>query len=113
MSELLCLVADTSVKLHLEPLAAYWLNPLAVDALVLVIGPGVLACLHLETLPLQARSVRIDTLRIASILILEGKPNRVGNKRSSSLWRHSERFHVVIDFFFDAIVAFETALKTY
>ena len=39
MRELLGLEADTGVKLHFEPLAGIRLDPLAVDAFVLVIGP--------------------------------------------------------------------------
>src|SRR5271167_1262975 len=42
VGELLGLEADTSMKLHFEPLAGVRLNPLAVDAFVFLTGPGIL-----------------------------------------------------------------------
>jgi hypothetical protein len=57
MGELLGLEADTRVKLHFEPLASIRLDPLAVDALVLVIGPGILELVQLKALILQTRDI--------------------------------------------------------
>src|ERR1700721_2381602 len=45
--KLFSLEADARVKLHFEPLAGIRLDPLAVNALILVIGPGILEFVQL------------------------------------------------------------------
>jgi hypothetical protein len=45
------------VKLHLESLAGIRLDPLAVDAFVLLTGPGILELVQLKALVLQARDI--------------------------------------------------------
>ena len=50
MRELFRLKADARVELHFKSLAAIRVDPLAINALVLLSGPGVLYFLQLETL---------------------------------------------------------------
>ena len=52
MCELLRLEADAGVELHFESLAGIRVDPLAVDSLVLLFGPGVLEFLQFKTLGL-------------------------------------------------------------
>jgi hypothetical protein len=75
--ELLCLEADAGVELHFEPLTAIRLDPLAVDALVLVTGPGVPEFVQLKALALQMSDVRPDALSIVDLSVLKGVPDRV------------------------------------
>jgi hypothetical protein len=56
------------VKLHLEPLAGIRIGPLAVDALVLVIGPGILELVQLKALILETRDIGKNALGVASVL---------------------------------------------
>ena len=86
MGELLGLETDTSVKLHFETLAGVRLDPRAVDAFVLIIGPGILEFVQLETFAFQAFDVRPDTLSVASLPILKGVPDRVRYNRYSLFW---------------------------
>ena len=58
MRELLRLKADARVKLHFKSLAAIRLDPLAINALVLLSGPGILDFVQLETLVLETGDVR-------------------------------------------------------
>src|ERR1700684_1230571 len=53
VGEVLGLEADTGVKLHLEPLAGSRIDPLAVDALVLVIRPEILEFVQFKALALR------------------------------------------------------------
>ena len=87
MRELLRLEADTGVELHFEPLTAFRLDPLAVDALVLLFGPGILKFLQLKALVFQTFDVRPDTLSVVSLSVLKGIPDRIRNMRNSLLWR--------------------------
>jgi hypothetical protein len=50
MCELFRLKADARVELHFKSLAAIRVDPLAINALVLLSGPDVLDFLQLETL---------------------------------------------------------------
>src|ERR1700691_2513249 len=77
VGDLLGLEADTSMKLHLEPLAGVPLDPLAVDAFVLLTGPGILELMQLEAFTFQAFDVRPDTLSVASIAVLKGVTDRI------------------------------------
>ena len=62
MGELLGFEAAAGVELYLEPLAAARVDPLAVDAFVLFLRPGVLEFVQLKALTLQAFDVFSDTL---------------------------------------------------
>src|ERR1022692_4433959 len=53
VGELLGLEADAGVKLHFKSLAGIRLDPLAVDALVLLTGPGSLEFFQLKALVFQ------------------------------------------------------------
>src|SRR6516164_7833046 len=53
VGELLGLEADAGVELHFEPLTGILLDPLAVDALVLLLGPRVPELMQLKALVFQ------------------------------------------------------------
>src|SRR5229473_2838726 len=106
VGELLGLEADTSVELHFEPLAGIRLDPLAVDAFVLLFGPGILEFVQLEALVFQARDVRPDALSVASLTVLKGVPDRIRHSRDSFLWREVKLLHLVVDLLFDSVAAF-------
>ena len=75
--ELLCFEADASVKLNFEPPTAIWLDPLAVDALVLLTGPVIPDFVQLKALAFETLDVRPDALSVASLPVLKGVPDRV------------------------------------
>src|SRR6516165_5768257 len=77
VSELLGLEADTCMKLHFEPLAGIRLDPLAVDPLVFLTGPGILELVQLEAFTFQAFDVRPYSLSVASLAVLKGVADRV------------------------------------
>ena len=60
MSQLLGLEADAGVELNFESLAGIPVDPLTVEALVLVTGPGILELVQLEALFFQAADIRPD-----------------------------------------------------
>ena len=77
MRELLRLKADACMELHFEPLAGIRLDPLAVDALILVFRPGVLEFMQFKALAFQAFDVSSDTLSVVRLAILKGVTDRV------------------------------------
>src|SRR6266567_2742791 len=111
MCELLGLEADARVKLHLEPLAGTRLDPLAVDALVLLTGPGIFEFVQLKALILQTLDIRLDALRITGLSVLKGIPDRVRHKRNSLLRREVRLLHHSVDLLFDAVAAFQAVLE--
>ena len=78
---MICLasIADASMKLYFEPLASIWLDPMAVDSLVLVVGPVILELVQFKALISQACYVSADAPSIPGLFILKAVPNRVGN----------------------------------
>src|SRR6266699_5103621 len=111
MSELLRREADAGVKLHFEPLAGIGLGPLAVDALVLFIGPGILEFVQLEALVLQAFDIRPDALSVAGLPVLKGVPDHVMHKRNSFFWGALQQIDTVVDLLLDAVAAFQAVLE--
>jgi len=111
VGELLGLETDTSMKLHFEPLAGIWLDPLAVDALVFLTGPGILELVQLEAFTLQAFQIRPDTLSVASLALLKGVTDRVRHSRHGFFRGVGELLHLVADLFFDAVTVFEAVLE--
>jgi hypothetical protein len=99
------------VKLHFEPLAGSSLNPLAVDALVLLIAPGILELVQLKALILQALDIHPDALSVASLPVLKGVPDRVRHERNSLLRRAAEVLDSSVDLLFDAVAAFQAVLE--
>src|SRR6266536_1263424 len=104
--ELLRLVADAGVELHFEELTGLWLDPLTVDALVVLTRPGILEFVQFKVLIFQAPHVRPDSLSVVRIPILEGIPDRVRNQRSGILRRAATFPNGAGNLFFDAVLAF-------
>src|ERR1035437_8969301 len=111
VGELFCLEADAGVKLHFESLAGIRLDPLAVDALVLLIGPGILKFVQLKALVFQTSQVSPDALSVAILPILKGVPYRVRHTRHGFLRREAELLHLVANLLFDAVTAFQAVLE--
>src|SRR6476661_1280158 len=99
------------MELHFKPLTATWLDPLAVDSLVLLLGPEVLALDQLEATFLQSRNVIQDTLRVATLLVLERIPYSVRNKRNNLLRGTVLLFDFIADLFLDAVAAFPSVVE--
>ena len=112
MRELLGLEADTGVKLYLEPLAGIRLDPLAVDALVLVMGPGILKCVQLKALFFQTSDVRPDALSVASLPVLEGVPDRVRYNRNGFFRRDAILITYIVNLLFEAVAAFQAVIES-
>src|SRR5437588_291010 len=72
LGELLGLEADMSMELYFETLARRRLDPLAVDAFVLLTGPGILQFEHLEALVFHTSDVSPDALSVPSLTVLKG-----------------------------------------
>src|SRR6266568_2060251 len=83
--ELLRFEADAGMELYFKPLAGILINPLAVDALVLLGGPGILEYVQLEALVLQARDISQNALSVAALPVLEGVSDGVRHKGYSVL----------------------------
>jgi hypothetical protein len=64
MRELLRLKADARMKLHFKPLTATRLDPLAINALVLLFRPAILELVELETLVFEARDIRQGFVKV-------------------------------------------------
>ena len=77
MRELLGFEADAGVELDFDPLTALRLDPFAVDTLVLLVGPEILAYALLETFLFQTSDVSPDALSVAILGILKREPDRV------------------------------------
>ena len=100
----------TCMKLYLEPLAGAWLDPLAVDALVLVTGPGILElATSFKALIFQTRDVCPDTLGVPDLIVLKGVPNRIRHKRNSFSGERLDSLIASADLLFNAITAFQAA----
>jgi hypothetical protein len=75
--ELLRLEADTRMKLKFKPLTGVWLDPVAVNALVLFIQPRISQSYHFEAQFPHIFDVVSDTLRVVGLLVLKRVPDRV------------------------------------
>src|SRR5690242_8716287 len=111
MRQLLRLVADAGVELHFEPLTTIRVDPLAVDALVLILGPRIPECVQLKTLFLQTLDIRPDALSVASFPVLKGVPDRIGHLRKSLLRGTAKVLDTSVDLFFDAVAAFQAVVE--
>src|SRR5689334_22632246 len=94
------------MKLHFKPLAATWIDPLAVDSFVLLLGPEILALDQLEAAFLQSCNIVPDAPRVATLLVLERIPYSVRDKRNGLLWGTVLLFDSLGSLFLDAVAAF-------
>src|SRR3984893_6957317 len=99
------------MELHFEPLAGIRLDPLAVDALVLVTGPGILELVQLEALVLQTRDIGEDALSVAGLLVLKGISDRIRHMRDGLLRGEALLLDQFVDLLFDALAAFHAVLE--
>src|SRR5215471_18728965 len=99
------------MELHFKPLTATWLDPLAVDSLVLLIGPEVLALDQLEATFLQSRNIIQDTLRVANLLVLECIPYSIRDNGNGLLWSTVLLFNPLGNLFLDAVAILQATIE--
>ncbi len=99
------------MELDFKPLTAIRLDPLAINALVLLFGPAILELVQLETLVFETGDVRPDALSVMRLPILKGVTDRIRNQRDSILWRTVTFFNSVAHLLFDAVAAFLSVVE--